>query len=193
MSEVDQNTTLRRFVLSNERNIIDVCHPETMVPSYMNYNRRATSVEELEIKYDDDLHLREVVLKARLQELAGKLLKRPDQAGWLESLLWEIIVASQLNRRAVPISAGRDAKRKVKRKKNLISPDCSISRFIVDVERLLTDLYGDAEGEDFHDLMLAVEGTVMKVLRGWDPDLWLEYQQTGGIDCGSLGEERKAG
>jgi hypothetical protein len=94
MSEVDQNTTLRRFVLSNERNIIDVCHPETMVPSYMNYNRRATSVEELEIKYDDDLHLREVVLKARLQELAGKLLKRPDEAGWLESLLWEIIVAS---------------------------------------------------------------------------------------------------
>jgi hypothetical protein len=86
MSEVDQNTTLRRFVLSNERNIIDVCHPETMVPSYMNYNRRATSVEELEIKYDDDLHLREVVLKARLQELAGKLLKRPDEAGWLEIL-----------------------------------------------------------------------------------------------------------
>jgi hypothetical protein len=79
----------------------------------MNYNRRATSVEELEIKYDDDLHLREVVLKARLQELAGKLLKRPDEAGRLESLLWEIIVASQLNRRAVPISAGRDAKRKV--------------------------------------------------------------------------------
>jgi hypothetical protein len=63
-----------------------------------------------------------------------------------------LIVASQLNRRAVPISAGRDAKRKVKRKNNLISPDCSISRFIVDVERLLTDLYGDAEGEDFHDL-----------------------------------------
>jgi hypothetical protein len=129
MSEVDQNTTPRRFIRNDGGNIIDVCHPETMVPSYMNYNRRATSVEELEIKYDDDLHLREVVLKARLQELAGKLLKRPDEAGWLESLLWEIIVASQLNRRAVPISAGRYAKRKVKRKKNLISPDCSISRF----------------------------------------------------------------
>jgi hypothetical protein len=192
MSEVDQNTTPRRFIRNDGGNIIDVCHPETMVPSYMNYNWRTTSVEELEIKYDDDLHLREVVLKARLQELAGKLLKRPDEAGWLECLLWEIIVASQLNRPAVPISAGRDAKRKVKRKKNLISPDCSISRFIVDVERLLTDLYGDAEGEDFRDLMRAVEGTVIKVLRGWDPDLWLEYQQAGGIDCGSLGEERKA-
>jgi hypothetical protein len=95
----------------------------------------------------------------------------------LESLLWEIIVASQLNRRAVPISAGRDAKRKVK--KNLIAPDRSISRFIVDVERLLTDLYGDAEGEDFRDLMLALEGTVIKVLRGLDPDLWQEYQRAG--------------
>jgi hypothetical protein len=37
------------------------------------------------------------------------------------------------------------------------------------VERLLTDLYGDAEGEDFRDLMLAVEGTVIKFLRGFDP------------------------
>jgi hypothetical protein len=177
MSEVDQNTTPRRFIRNDGGNIIDVCHPETMVPSYMNYNRRATSVEELEIKYNDDLHLREVVLKARLQELADKLLKRPDEAGWLESLLWEIIVASQLNRRAVPISAGRDAKRKVK--KNVIAPDRSISRFIVDVERLLTDLYGDAEGEDFRDLMLAVEGTVIKVVRGLDPDLWQEYQRAG--------------
>jgi hypothetical protein len=38
MSEVDQNTTPRRFIRNDGGNIIDVCHPETMVPSYMNYN-----------------------------------------------------------------------------------------------------------------------------------------------------------
>jgi hypothetical protein len=86
MSEVDQNTTSRRFVLNNGRNIIDVCHPETMVPSYMNSNPRATSVEALDVGYDDDLHLREVVLKARLRNLAGKLLNRPEKGGSLEFL-----------------------------------------------------------------------------------------------------------
>jgi hypothetical protein len=193
MSELDQSTTPRRFILNNERNIIDVCHPETMVPSYMNYSRRATSGEELDVEYDDDLHLREVVLKARLRNVAGKLLNRPEKGGSLESLLWAIIVASQLNRRVVPTSAGRDAKRKVKRKKSSISADCSISLFIHDVERLLTDLYGDVQGEDFRALMLAVKGTVIKVSRGLDPDLWREYQQAGRMSCGVLGQELKAG
>jgi hypothetical protein len=191
MSKLDQNTP-RRFVLNNRRDIIDLRHSEKTTPSYMNYNRRATSLKELEVEYDDDLHLREIVLKARLQELAGKLLKRPDEAGSLGSLLWEVIVASQLNRRPVPISAGCHAKGKLNRRKNLILRDSSISRFIVELERLLTDLYGDAKGEDFRDLIRAVEGTVIKVLRRWDPDLWLESQQAGGIDCGSLGEGRKA-
>jgi hypothetical protein len=72
MTEVDQNTMPRRFVLNNWRDIIDVCHPERMVPFYMNYNPRATSVEALDVGYDDDLHLREVVLKVRLQNLAGE-------------------------------------------------------------------------------------------------------------------------
>jgi hypothetical protein len=159
----------------------------------MNYNPRATSVEALDVGYDDDLHLREVVLKARLRNLAGKLLNRPEKGGSLESLLWAIIVASQLNCRAVPVSIGHAANRNLKRKKNSISPNCSISLFIHDVERLLTDLYGGVQGEDFRALMLAVEGTVIKVSRGLDPDLWREYQQAGRMSCGVLGQELKAG
>jgi hypothetical protein len=93
----------------------------------------------------------------------------------------------------MPVSTGGTTNRNLKRKKNSISSNCSISLFIHDVERLLTDLYGDAQGEDFRALMGAVEDTVIKVSRGLDPDLWREYQQAGRMSCGVLGQELKAG
>jgi hypothetical protein len=186
MTKVLQNITGRRFRLDGRGYIVDKLNPGTKIKARWNYNPKVSPHEET--RYDDDLHLRDAVLRCRLAKLVGKLFKGSEGStdpSLLWMLLWEIIVASQINRRDVLISMKHPFKGTLEQEKTEMSQFTSIALFVDDVERLLRDLYGDVDGADLTDLVWAIQSVVIEISKYVLPELRTELDDARRVDLGA--------
>src|SRR5437016_8757828 len=186
MTKVLQNLTGRRFRLDGRGDIVDKLNPGTKIKAGWNHNPKESPHEET--CYDDDLHLRDAVLRCRLAKLVRKLGKHSAEKHYLFSLsmlLWEIIVASQINRRDVMISMKHPFKGTLKREKTAMSQFTSIALFVDDIERLLRDLYGDVDGADLNDLVCAIRSVVIEISKYVLPELRTELDDARSVDLGA--------
>jgi hypothetical protein len=186
MTKVLHNVPGRRFRLDGRGYIVDKLNPGTKIKAGWNHNPKESPSEET--CYDDDLHLRDAVLRCRLAKLVRKLGKHSAEKQYLFSLdmlIWEIIVASQINRRDVLISMKHPFKGTLKREKTEMSQFTSIALFVDDIERLLRDLYGDVDGADLDDLVWAIRSLVVEISKYVLPELRTELDNARSVDWGA--------
>lgn len=185
MSKVRQKVHGRRFRLDIRGDIVDKLNPGTRIKARWNYNPRESPKETC---YDDDLHLRDAVLRCRLAKLVHKLFKGSEGSTdpfSLDMLLWGIIVASQINRRDVLISMKHPFKGTLKQEKTEMRQFTSIALFVDDIERLLRDLYGDVDGADLTDLVSAIWSLVTEISEYVLPELRTELDNARSVDWGA--------
>ena len=176
----------RRFSLDSRGYIVDKLNPGTRIKKGWNYNPKGSPYEHT--RYDDDVHLRDAVLRCRLAKLVHKLSKGStgiDTCPHFDMLLWEIIVASQINRRDVLISMQHPFKGSLKQEKTEMSQFTSLALFVDDIERLLRDLYGDVDGADLNDLVSAIWSVVFEISKYVLPDLRSELDNARSVDAGA--------
>jgi hypothetical protein len=186
MTKVRQKVPGRRFRLDSRSNIFDKLNPGTRIKAKWNYNPRKRPSEET--RYDDDVHIRDAVLRCRLAKLVRNLFKGSEGSTYPFSicmLLWEIIVASQINRRDVLISIKNPFKGTLKQEKIEMRQFTSIALFVDDVERLLRDLYGDVDGADLTDLVSAIWSVVIEISEYVLPELRAELNNARRVDWGA--------
>jgi hypothetical protein len=173
-------TKTKRFVVTGDRNIIDTLNLAKSPNGYCH-----------QCDPEDDIYLRERVLSARLGDLVGDLIIDPprDRSGLpgkksspfdpvRHSIWWMLctaIRASRLNGQKVDVSIKNRFNGTLKRQKDGLLGQTSISLFVDDVECLLRDLYGDIEMEVFDDILLAVRTIVKEFTEYTCRDLWEEY------------------
>ena len=129
-------TANQRFVLNENGNVVDTLNP-ALAPVVG--HRWKGDLE-------DDVGLRKVVLRHRLDELVRRLIKPSgvsSQQFWL--VLVRTICASHLHTCAPVLSVQNKFDGVLKREKVGVRDIASLSLFVDDVERLLRDLYGDVE------------------------------------------------
>ena len=189
MTKVLQNLTGRRFRLDGRGDIVDKLNPGTKIKAGWNHNPKESPHEET--CCDDDLHLRDAVLRCRLEKPVRKLFKGSEGStenrylSSLDMLLWEIIVASQINRRDVRISMQHPFKGTLKQEKTEMSQFTSLALFVDDIERLLRDLYGDVDGADLNDLVFAIWSVVVEISEYVLPELRAELDSARSVDKGA--------
>jgi hypothetical protein len=150
----------------------------------------------------DDAHLRERVLWIRLADLVEHLIintnpmeRFPDgqgyqphceESGSISWALYNAIMASHLNTLDVVLSIQHKFGGELKREKTGWQDFTSLSLFVDDVERLLRDLYGEADDKAVDRVRQAVSWIVEEFVKHLRKDLWQEHQNAVNIDymCG---------
>src|SRR5262249_28102781 len=146
----------------------------------------------------DETHLRELVMSVRLRELVDDLIYPerlnttdssssrasvfdPDNAIWIA--LSQVILASHLNATDIERSFQRFA-HEPSRDKQGIQEFTSLALFSDDLERLLRDLYGEADKLSIERLVSACFVIVDELTRYSHPDLHKEHDEAQTIDRG---------
>jgi len=167
----------RRFVLDEERYVIDAINPANSGKIYCPE------------KYpDDERHLRELVLTVRLRMILNELIidLEPtwrDASEKHHAMLFAIYCAIQaslsfdLCPMAIPYWSST-----MKRNKGLTEDFTSLSLFYDDVECLLRDLYGDIGSEALDRVLRAVRCIVIELTKYLCPDLWKEHSDAEELD-----------
>jgi hypothetical protein len=172
-------TTIQRFVLDDEHDVIDTLNPAGPKGYY----------PEDEI---NQIHMRETILFKRIFAPVDDLIinlqpeqtapdgtkykllnKEADAIGWA---IHEAILASQLNKLNPIVAIQNRFDGKLKRHKNGLQEFTSLSLFRDDVERLLRDLYGDIDSEALERTLRSVFIIVEEFTQFVRRDLWQEHQ-----------------
>jgi hypothetical protein len=156
-------TTNQRFYLNEDRDIIDRLNPAAKYSVYYCWEGAP----------EDEMHLREQVLRMRLDDLVDDLIINPDPMEDLpidnfiamttkepeecqrnreakhsiSCTLFDAILAPHLNILDVALSIQHRFGGELKRKKRAWQDSTSLSLFVDDVECLLHDLYGNLDNE----------------------------------------------
>jgi hypothetical protein len=151
---------------------------------------------------DDEIYLRECVLRRRLSDLVPDLITNNNPMRTLpngeryqpscdegHSLWWTIfktIKASHLNTLPVALSIQHRFDGDLNRKITGWQHSTSLSLFVDDVERLLRDLYGEGDIDALDRVRGAVFTIVNEFTRHLRKDLWQEHLDAQDIDyvCG---------
>ena len=141
-------TTIKRFVLDHERNVIDTLNPTG--PTGLLFDDEP----------EDEIYLREKILRECLFEPVDDLIinVQPEKTdSWgepyneeahaIRRAILNAIRASQLNTLEPALSINNRFDGTLKRKKVGLQDVTSLSLFRDDVERILRDLYGDIDSE----------------------------------------------
>jgi hypothetical protein len=164
-------TTHQRFVLDENRNVIDTLDPTDR----KGYCHEGDS--------EDQAHLRDCILVVRLSDLVDGLItrefNRDSHAIWRAII--SVIRASRLN---MTNSGNIENKSNetLKRKESGLHQITSLSLFFDDVKRLLRDLYGDNDSEGLEQVSRAVFVVAEEFLRYVRKDLWQEHQDAWAWD-----------
>jgi hypothetical protein len=185
--------TKRRFVLDEERQIIDTLNPADLALS------RLHRVHEDEP--DDERYLRERVLNCRLDALIHKLIinqkpKQIDRLGREDepfnndayeiSLVMFSLIPALLHV-VDPGSSTQHARAENSvRTKERTRDLSSLSLFVDDIELLLRDLYGDVDIPTLDRIRPAVLSVVLGLTKYVRKDLWQEHEDAIAFD-NSLG------
>jgi len=186
-------TETKRFIVNQDDRVIDTFHPSS---------RPTGSVYEWDSQ--DDTHLREIVLSARLSGLISDFVFDPplprhwaDYTDHQRNLtvarnsmlltLVAVIRASKLN--GSEVDASKRESGTPKQKTGLLH-QTSISLFLDDVECLLSDLYGNIDTVAYDDTMSAV-GMIVEEFTGYTrPDVYQEQLDARDWDtCMGIGNE----
>jgi hypothetical protein len=184
-------TTNQRFCLNQDRYIIDRLNPTKPVECHC-----------AEDESTDDMHLREEVLWIRLAQLVAGLIintnpmeRRPDGGEYqphceemlsISLVLYNTIKASHLNMLDVVLSIQHRFDGELKREEKGWQDCTSLSLFVDDVERLLRDLYGEADTKAVDRVRHAVLRILEECAKYMRNDLWQEHQNAVDVDymCG---------
>ena len=168
---------------------------------------------------DDEMYLRECVLRRRVSDLMHHLITNNNpmrtlpNGEWYQpscdedhSLWWPIfttIKASHLNTLPVALSIQHRFGGDLNRKNIGWQQSTSLSRFVDDVEHLLRDLYGEGNIGALDRVREAVFVIVEELTRYLRKDLWQEHQNAVMVDymcgigvpegCGISGSDHRRG
>lgn len=173
-------TTIQRFILDEERRIIDTLHPA---------NPRGFLLDG---EPKGEIHLREKIFWSSLFDPVNDLITnlRPERAAWdgtkykpynkeahgIWRVIYKAIRASQLNVLEPAVSLRNRFTGTLKRQKIGLQDFTSLSLFRDDVERLLRDLYGDIDSEALERTLCSVLIIVKEFTQFARKDLWQEHQ-----------------
>jgi hypothetical protein len=180
-----------RFSVNEDGHIIDVLNPANDGSGHY---------------FDDDpkdeMHLRECVLRRRMSHLVDDLIINNDPMEDLPTgdkyqpycevrhpiwrAIFKAIRASHLNTLDVGLSLQHRFSGELKREK-LGWQDCaSLSLFVDDVERVLRDLYGEADNEAIDRARRAIFTIVEEFTKFLRNDIWQEHYDAVNVDymCG---------
>jgi hypothetical protein len=179
----------RRFSVNEDEHIIDMLNPANAGSSYS---------YDLPGARDDEMFLREQVLSHRLIHLVDDLIINTNPMKELptgemyqpsceeRSSIWcaivDVIRASHLNTLDVGLSLQHRFSGELKREKIDWSDYSSLSFFVDDVERVLRDLYGEADNEAIDRVRYAVLRVVEGITRFSRVDLWQEHDNARDYD-----------
>jgi hypothetical protein len=191
-------TTHQRFYLNDNRYIVDRLNPAA--EHFVCYGWEGA--------LEDDMLLREQVLRSRLYDFVDDLIFNPDltkelpiddfvamateepeecrrdrEARLSISLaLFDAIKASHLNTIDVALSIRHRFGGELKRENRGWQDSTSLSLFVDDVERLLRDLYGELDNEAIDRMRRAVFRIVEEFTKYLRKDLWGEHQHAVAMD-----------
>jgi hypothetical protein len=163
-----------RFILNEEEEITDLLNP-SMPP-----------VWHPDGDPEDQISMREEVLRVRLRDLVGDLfIDRREQRTVQFELGWaisEIICASHFVAISSVPSIHAKFGGKFIREKRGLEDSTSLSHFCDDVCSLLLDLYGDGESDALEKLRSAVLCITFGLTRHEGKDLWHEHDAARDVD-----------
>jgi hypothetical protein len=178
-------TTIKRFVLDHERNVIDTLNPTG--PTGLLFDDEP----------EDEIYLREKILRECLFEPVDDLIinVQPEKTdSWgepyneeahaIRRAILNAIRASQLNTLEPALSINNRFDGTLKRKKVGLQDVTSLSLFRDDVERILRDLYGDIDSEALERTLRSVWSVAVEFTRFVRKDLWREHQDAMDWDYG---------
>jgi hypothetical protein len=186
--------TIQRFVIDNERYVVDVFHPAGPKAYLGELDPRGPE--------PDQFHLRETILSQRLFQPVDDLIIDPrldkalsdDTASAIRSAIYRAILASHLNTFDPALAIQKRFDGKLKLQKPGLQEITSLSLFCKDVERLLRDLYGDVDSEALEHTLRSVLCIVEEFARLVRKDLWQEHDDAREYDyCRGIGRHEGDG
>jgi hypothetical protein len=179
----------QRFYVNEDHAIIDALHPDNKADGWYLGDCK------------DEMYLREIMLMAALNKIVRELIIVPtevrgnmadndyrliEQANTISSALSSAIYASHLNTLDPALSLRNQFDGHIKREKAGMEHVTSLWLFADDIERLLRDVYGEADNQAIERARDAVFGIVSSFAKYLRRDLWQEHQDAQNIDyvCG---------